>query len=73
MVAEWSAKRKAERERLAAKVLRKKLKVKVCGEEVEEDDVDGIEMNGDGVSVDDVLDYFMDVMKSIGYRRTTSV
>ena len=72
-VAERSAKRKAERERLAAKALRKKLKAKARGEEVEEDDADGTETNGDGVSADDVPDYFMDAMKSIGHRRTTPV
>ena len=81
-----SAKRKAERERMAAKALRKKLKAKARGERVDDEDEDDEDRRRSGDADDDdgtpsgpssssssVPDYFMDAMKSIGHRRTTPV
>jgi len=75
-----SAKRKAERARLAAKALRKKLKAKTTGEagDGEDDDDDAKDGTNGGDGMEDgahagVPDYFMDAMKSIGHRRVTPV
>lgn len=69
-------KRRAERERVASKALRKKMRA--AREDLKTGDEAMGEMEGGGEIVvggegSAVPDYFMDAMKSIGHRRTTPV